>query len=265
MPESPLIPEQRQRLLLEALRSQGPLSIRALAERLNVSHMTVRRDVVALSERGAVVQIRGGVRLSEDEGGAVPLELSGRVELELPRKEAIASAAVRKIEDDMCVYLDAGTTMHALASSICRRQMKLTVVTNDMLVAKQLLSSSGVHVVIAGGGVDATIGATEGHVAALVAGMYNYDVAFLSSPAWSLDRGMTSPSEGKRQVKRAVMDVSASSILLADSSKYGSTSAMTVCALGDLDEVITDDGLRGGVRDRAQNAGIQITTASVRE
>lgn len=257
MNELSLIPAQRHIRLLTALRTEGPLSIRVLAERLGVSQMTVRRDAAELAERGEVTQIRGGVRLAEDAGATVPLDLPGRLDLERPRKEGIAEIAAERVEDGMCVFLDAGTTMQTLAPLLAGKR-DLTVVTTDLAVASALLGAEGVTTVIAGGTIDPMVRATEGHIAATVAGMYNYDCAFLSSPGWSLSRGVTSPTEGKRELKRAVMQVAAHAILLSDSSKYGNLSALTVCALDELDEIICDDGLRSEVRERIRETAVEL-------
>lgn len=262
MNELSLIPAQRHILLLTALRTEGPLSIRVLAERLGVSHMTVRRDVTELAEAGEVTQIRGGVRLAGDTASSVPLDLPGRLDLERPRKERIAEAAAERVEDGMCVFLDAGTTVQALAPLLTGRR-ELTVVTTDLAVASALLGADSVTTVLAGGTIDPMVRATEGHIAATVAGMYNYDCAFLSSPGWSLSRGLTSPTEGKRELKRAAMEVATRSILLSDSSKYGNLSALTVCALDQLDEIICDDGLRAEVRERIRETAVELVVAEV--
>ncbi|MGP5412081.1 DeoR/GlpR family DNA-binding transcription regulator [Brachybacterium paraconglomeratum] len=263
MNELSLIPAQRHILLLSALRTEGPLSIRVLAERLGVSHMTVRRDVAELAEAGEVTQIRGGVRLTEGPGSAVPLDLTGRLDLERPRKERIAEVAAERVEDGMCVFLDAGTTMQTLAPLLAGRR-DLTVVTTDLAVASALLSADGITSVLAGGTIDPTVRATEGHIAATVAGMHNYDCAFLSSPGWSLSRGLTSPTEGKRELKRAVMQVATRSVLLSDSSKYGNLSALTVCPLEKLDEIICDDGLRTEVRERIRETAVELVVTSTK-
>lgn len=261
MNEIGLIPAQRHILLLNALRTEGPLAIRVLSERLGVSHMTVRRDVAELAEAGQVTQIRGGVRLVDDAGTAVPLDLPGRQALERPRKRAIADVAAAKVEDGMCVFLDAGTTMQTLAPLLMERRA-LTVVTTDLDVATALLGAEDVTTVIAGGTVDPTVRATEGHVASTVAGMFNYDCAFISSPGWSVSRGLTSPTEGKRELKRAVMRVATRTVLLSDSSKFGSFSALTVCELDELDEIICDDGLRPEARERIREVAVDLVVAA---
>ncbi|MFF1882253.1 DeoR/GlpR family DNA-binding transcription regulator [Pseudarthrobacter sp. NPDC058196] len=126
----PLIPEQRRQEILRLLRREGVLSIRSLTNYMNVSHMTVRRDVTALEGSGQVLSVQGGVRLAERTGHASPKKLESRAQPELPLKQAIAQLAARHIEDGMVVFLDAGTTCLSVAPHLGARK-NLTVVTNN--------------------------------------------------------------------------------------------------------------------------------------
>lgn len=113
-----------------------------------------------------------------------------------------------------------------------------------------------------GGSIDPITASSEGHLASDTMRRLSVDLAFLSSPGWSVDRGLTSPTEGKRDLKRTVMDVAESSFLLADSTKYGQSALIHVCALGELDGIISDDGLRAEVRDRVR-AGVGLEDAEM--
>ncbi len=99
--------------------------------------MTVRRDIAALEAEGRVVSVQGGVRLTERAGVEPPRERASRAMLELPRKQAIAAAAVDLVSDDSVVFLDAGTTCEALVPFLARRQ-EITVVTNDFFAIATL-------------------------------------------------------------------------------------------------------------------------------
>ena len=91
--------------------------------------------------------------------------------------------------------------------------------------------------------------------------VFNFDLAFISSSGWSLNRGITAPAEEKRVVKRKVMEVSTTSILLADTTKYGVISMVSICPLSEIDGIITDWGLEEQTIKRIRDLGVDLTIA----
>lgn len=257
--KAPLIPEQRHQELLRLLRASGVLSIRDLTSALDVSHMTVRRDIAALERTGLVVSVQGGVRLAERAGHAPPRERSTRAALEIPRKQAIAERAASLVADDMVVYLDAGTTCQSVVPFLAARS-GLTVVTNDLHAALALFGQP-VHIVHTGGEVDPASAAGGGPLAARVIEGINIDLCLLGAGAWDLAHGVTSHSTDKVLLKQAVIRASAAVALLADSTKWGSTERFTVTPLDRLDSVVTDTDLPEEVAARIEEEGPEVLRA----
>jgi DeoR/GlpR family transcriptional regulator of sugar metabolism len=145
------------------------LSIHDLTAALNVSHMTVRRDITALEKGGQVVSVQGGVRLADWTGHVPPRERASRAALEMPRKQAIAGRAAELVEDGMVVFLDAGTTCQSVVPFLVGRK-DLTVVTNDFHAVLALCELPSVHTVHTGGEVDVSSGSSSGPLAARTVG-----------------------------------------------------------------------------------------------
>ncbi len=260
--DPPLIPEQRQRELLRLLRGAGALGIRHLADHLGVSHMTVRRDIAALEAEGRVVSVQGGVRLTERAGVEPPRERASRAMLELPRKQAIAAAAVDLVSDDSVVFLDAGTTCEALVPFLARRQ-EITVVTNDFFAIATLRGYPSIQTIHTGGLVDAASGSSTGPLAAATLAALAVDVAFLSTGAWDRTHGVTTPELDKLTLKRAAMDAASVCVLVADSTKYGASERFKVAALDTFDVIVTDDGLDEGTAVDLGERGVEVRLAHV--
>ncbi|MEV0481216.1 DeoR/GlpR family DNA-binding transcription regulator [Streptomyces sp. NPDC050508] len=254
MSRAPLIPEQRHQELLRLLRGSGVLSIHDLTAALNVSHMTVRRDITALEKSGQVVSVQGGVRLADWTGHVPPRERASRAALEMPRKQAIAGRAAELVEDGMVVFLDAGTTCQSVVPFLVGRK-DLTVVTNDFHAVLALCELPSVHTVHTGGEVDVSSGSSSGPLAARTVGALNLDLAFLSAGSWDLAHGITSFSMDKVLLKQAVMAAAGSVALLADSTKWGTVERFNVTTLDRLDTVVTDAGLPSTVVDRIAEEG----------
>ena len=244
------------------LRSAGVLSIRDLTDRLDVSHMTVRRDIAALERSGHVVSVQGGVRLAEWTSHPPPRERASRAALELPRKQAIAETASQLIADGMVVFLDAGTTCQSVVPFLGART-DLTVVTNDFHTVVALFEYPAIQAIHTGGEVDVDSGSSSGALAVRVIEELNLDLCFLSTGAWDLPHGVTSPSTDKVLLKRAAMESASSVALLADSTKWGSFERFAVADLDTLDIVVTDDDLPAAVVERIADKGPTVHQAAV--
>lgn len=259
-PTRPLIPEQRHQEILRLLRREGVLSIRSLTDYMNVSHMTVRRDITAMEDLGQVVSVPGGVRLADWTSQEPPREREFRAQLELPRKQAIAELAAQFVEDGMVVFLDAGTTCQSVVPYLGGRK-NITVVTNDFYVVTSLFAFPNVETIHTGGLVDPSSASSCGRIAAEAVKAINIDLLFLSTGTWNLSRGVTTPSMDKVEVKLAALEASASCFLLADSTKFGTVSKFRVAPLDKLDAVVTDDQLPLEMQDSIRELGVSVHVA----
>lgn len=257
----PLIPEQRHQRVLQLLRRDGVLSTRALTDHLGVSHMTVRRDIATLEASGQVVSVQGGVRLAGTAGQVPPQERRQRAVLELPRKRAIAAAAAELVTDGMVVYLDAGTTCESVVAYLTGRR-DLTVVTNDFYAVTALFDVPDIEVIHTGGAVDKESASSSGRLAAATLSAINLDLFFLSTGAWSVSRGVSAPTLDKVDLKRAAIASATTTVLLADSTKYGTASKFQVAPLDQLDLIITDTELPEDTAKRIEELGVEVRLTS---
>nr|WP_245354312.1 DeoR/GlpR family DNA-binding transcription regulator [Brachybacterium sacelli] len=253
-----MIPEQRRQHILDLLRTDAVLSYRQLTEQLGVSQMTVRRDVAALDDQGRARATQGGVaalaRLLEEP------PRSAKAEANMAAKSAIAAAAAETVTDSMTLYLDAGTTIQAMRPLLEDRR-DLTVVTNDLGTAGAFLDHPCVDLICVGGRVDVANQSMIGRLAALTLGELSVDIAFISSSSWDARHGITTPMEAKIDAKRAAMASATTSVLLADSAKFGHFAKYRVAPLGEFRSIITDSSLpeedAAGVRD----LGVEVVIA----
>jgi DeoR/GlpR family transcriptional regulator of sugar metabolism len=253
-----LIPEQRREMIVRQLRRHQVLSVHQLTELLGCSHMTVRRDVAALEESGRVYAISGGVRIASHMVSE-PSHQAKSV-AEQPQKQAIAAHVAPLLKPGMTVYLDAGTTTACLIPSIVALA-DMTVLTNDFHAALALSDHPGVTVVHTGGVLDHPNGSSVGPLAAATLRRLVADIAFLSASSWDLERGVTTPSAPKVEVKRAAMEIASQRVLLATGAKYGTYGTYRVAALAEFDLVVTDDGLSGAAVQRLRESGLEIGIA----
>ena len=254
-----LIPEQRREMIVRHLRKHRTLGVHQLTELLGCSHMTVRRDVAALEESGRVYAIPGGVRIASHLVSEPSHQAKSTTEQ--PQKRGIAAHAARLLKPGMTVYLDAGTTTACLVPYIAGL-LDMTVVTNDLHIMLSLADSPQVTVVHTGGTLDHSNGSTVGPLAAATLRQLVADIAFLSTSSWDLERGVTTPSSPKVDVKRAAMGIASQRVLLATSAKYGMYGTYRVAGLREFDLVVTDDSLSEAAVQRLRETGLDLAIAS---
>ncbi|WP_145509767.1 MULTISPECIES: DNA-binding transcriptional repressor YgbI [Yersinia] len=254
-----MIPVERHQQILALVAERGVVSITELTERLGVSHMTIRRDVQKLEEQGAVLAVSGGVR-STERLTAEPSH-QDKTQMYSSQKNAIGMAAALHIPRNSCIYLDAGTTTLALARQLEARD-DLLVVTNDFVIANFLIESCQCKMIHSGGTLCRENRSCVGDAAARSLRNLSIDIAFISASCWG-PRGISTPSEDKVVVKRAVSEVSSKHVLLTDASKYGKISTYLALPLTDFDVVITDASLSSTAQDELAAKEIELIITQV--
>lgn len=249
-----MIPAERQKLILKSLAEHEILSIAELMKRLDVSHMTVRRDIQKLEEEGRVLSVSGGVCLAQ-KITFEPSHLTKRTQHHA-EKMGIATVAAALVAENASIYLDAGTTSLAIAEKIaCRND--LMVVTNDFIVAAYLIQNSACRLYHTGGQVVRENQSCVGESAARFLHGFNLDLAFVSASSWNT-RWISTPTESKVAIKKALITAAAKRILVSDSSKYGKIGVFNAIPISAIQMIITDDGLAEGARETFHQMGVDI-------
>ncbi|MBP0447576.1 DeoR/GlpR transcriptional regulator [Roseomonas sp. SSH11] len=253
-----MIPAERQNLIVSRLSGQGVLSIAELTELLGVSHMTVRRDIQQLEREGRVMSVAGGVRLPQ----RIRIEPSHDTKAAMAHAEktAIGRLALGLIPPGAVIYLDAGTTTLEIAQGLAGRD-DITVVTNDFVIVALLAREAQCALFHTGGAVERENQSCVGEPAAEAIRRFNFDIAFISTSSFGL-RGVSTPSENKVAVKRAIAQSAARSILVTDSSKYGRIGTFNAVPLEALSAIVTDSGLPEDVRTAINQRGIALHIAT---
>lgn len=249
---------ERQQEILTKARLDGRVEVKELADSLDVTPETVRRDLTALERRGLLRRMHGG---------AIPVERLGiepavadREGRMAGQKERIAKAALDELPDGGAIVLDAGTTTIRLAE-LLPNDRELTVVTHGLPIAMVLASRPNITLHVLGGTVRgrtlATVGTWAEHA---IADVYA-DVAFLGTNGLTVERGLTTPDLAEAGVKRALIGAARRTVVLADHTKFGRADFAQVAPLSAVDTVITDSDLEPDLADEVESAGPRVVRA----
>ncbi|WP_432451935.1 MULTISPECIES: DeoR family transcriptional regulator [unclassified Agarivorans] len=251
-----MIPAERHKLILSLLSQQQLISINQLIEKLDVSHMTIRRDIAKLEQKGKVLSVSGGVQLTQK----IHQEAShdAKATLHAQEKVAIGALASPLIPKACTVYLDAGTTTLEIAHLISERS-DLVIVTNDFVIANFLIQHSHSEIYHTGGRIDRENQSCIGSkVAEFLSGM-NIDIAFVSTSSWNL-KGISTPSEPKVIVKKAIAQAAQNVVLVSDASKYGKVGTFHALDMNQFNIIITDSSFPQSIQQELQEKGITVLT-----
>ncbi|NUR91926.1 MAG: DeoR/GlpR transcriptional regulator, partial [Nonomuraea sp.] len=247
--------EERQQEILRRAREAGRVDVVTLAESLDVTTETIRRDLTALERAGVLRRVHGG---------AIPVErlgfepgLAARDEVLTAEKERIAKAALAELPDDGAVIIDAGTTTGRLAQ-VLPADRELTVVVNSPPLASVLATRSNLTVIMLGGRVRGRTLATVDDWALRPLADLHVDVAFMATNGCSLANGLTTPDPAEAAIKRAMIAAAERCVLLADHTKFGNTYLARFAAVQEIDVVITDAGLDPATASSLAEAGLEV-------
>lgn len=239
-----MLAQQRQELILSRIRTTGAVRVADLVVSLDVSDMTVRRDIAELARRGLVHRVHGGA--VDAHPAAHEPEFRAKRELAARQKAAIAAAALDHVEPGSAVALSAGTTTHHLAQLIAASPAlrPLTVVTNSLPAAEALHRPDDHDLtVVLTGGTRTPSDALVGPVALRALDGLRVDVTFLGVHGVDTHAGLTTPNLLEAETDRALVRVAGRTVVLADSSKWGTVGLSRIADLSDVAVLVTDDAL----------------------
>ena len=260
-PAESMPPELRRAEILERIQRNGGASLAQLARDYGVSPITVHRDLARLAEDGLVERVHGGARAPRGGGPRIETDWTKRLRQARAEKELIAAFAAAWVDDGATIFVDSSTTCLTLARALQRHPPKaLTLVTNSPAIALDLHGDS-VHVIVTPGEVDLNLRMIGGRWAAEFLATLNFDVAFISAAGVTLEHGLTTTRRSLADTLRAASAVSARTIGLIDSSKFGRSSLLSIARAQELDALVVDDGLPHATVAEYRAAGVNLVTA----
>lgn len=229
----------RQQSILEQLEKAGGLSYQELAQHFGVSAMTIRRDVDCLAERGAVIKtLRGVQKAATETGNLHETALLSRLDHQRPEKRAIALEALTLLAAGQTVFMDGSTTCLELAKLVGRKASGLTVVTNSIMVCRELGSN---HVVVGlGGQYDPASLSFSGPSCEDEAKKFFPDVAVFSTKGFIPADGTYESFMPNLHIKQIISRQSRRVVLLVDHTKFGQRALRKGLGIAQIHDVVTD-------------------------
>ncbi len=255
---------ERQEAIERQLAADGRVSVVELAGRFDVTTETVRRDLAQLEATGTLRRVHGGA-VATERASTAEQSLTERLQRHSAAKSAIGARAVDALGEGFrgSVFLDAGTTTAAVATSLAPRLAAggIEVVTHALTLAHALSSVPHAQLSLIGGRVRGLTAAAVGaDTVRAIEGM-RPDVAFLGTNGISAGFGLSTPDPDEAAVKRAIVRSARRVIVVADAEKLDRELLVGFAPLSAIDILVTDDAPGPALAGALSDAGVEVRLA----
>ena len=243
--------EERHSEIMDNLLKQGSIQVTELANNLQVSSVTIRKDLTDLEKEGKLYRSHGkAILINPFTNNRTVTE---KEKLNMDEKRLIGMEAAKLITPNDSIVLASGTTIHALARNI-HPESRLTVVTASLQVAEDLAPLDTIDLIQLGGLVRHTSLSVVGKYAEMILSGFSFSKLFLGVD------GISTTDMREAEINRAMMQTAQKTIVLADSTKFGRRGFAKISNIEDVDMIITDSRLPESTRQQIEAIGIDIVT-----
>jgi DeoR family transcriptional regulator of aga operon len=248
----------RHQLILQKLKETGHVNIQELSDLMEVSGVTIRKDLKLLEDKNLLFRTRGGGSINNPYTSERPINEKEFINAE--EKQKIAKAAVSLIGQNDSIIIGSGTTVFQLARSLYPTK-HLTVITPAVKVTLELHNRPNVEVLQLGGLIRPNSSSVAGAYAESILESISCGILFLGVDGIDLNFGLSITNLTEASLNQKMIDSAQVIAVLADSTKFGRRGLGKVCSLDQVQYIITDSGVSPGIVDALEERGIKVIIA----
>lgn len=239
-----MIKKERLNWILDQLSQQSIIRVTDIMEALQVSDMTVRRDLAQLEKEHRLIRIHGGAQ------SLSPINRREKTNLEkqsqqVAEKRQIAAYTAKRIQDGETIFIGPGTTLEFLAQELVER--KLRIITNSLPIFEILQESPSVDLLLIGGEYRPVTGAFVGSLASNNIDSLVFSKAFIGANAIYKD-AVATYNESEGTIQELALNKAIEKYLLVDHKKFNAYDFFIFYKTSDFNYVITDSKLSDDIK-----------------
>jgi DeoR family transcriptional regulator of aga operon len=254
-----MLKADRMAAILEHLAEAGSVDVARISADLSVSPATLRRDLKALQEQGLLVRTHGGAVAS---GVGFELPLRHREARRQPQKRAIGRLAASLVPEGAVVGMTGGTTATEVARAL-KNDASITVVTNALNIAADLVLRPSMRIVVVGGAARHASYELVGPAAESMIERYHLDVSFIGVDGLTVGEGCSTYDELEAHTDHAFISRARRTVVIADSSKLGKRTFARICRTDEIGDLVTDADADPGFLNDLRDAGVNVLVTTV--
>ncbi len=222
-----------------------------------VSGMTLRRDLLRLEEKNAVIRISGGAISVDSVLKAKDNDFAERIIYNTEEKREIADKAIKLVEPKSCIFVDSGSTTTFFARAL--PDDNYYIITNALSIAETVLRKDKPTVTLLGGDVKKNNFITVGKTCSDFLQQINIQTAVMTATGFINSSGcFTCGNQSEAEVKRQAIKRANNVIMLLDSSKVNNNSTYTFASLNDINCMVVDKNFPKELRNAIEQSGIKV-------
>ncbi len=251
---------KRRNMIMELLGRTGETTVETLSSALDVSEVTIRRDLDHLQTAGFILRRHGGAILAPPSNETLPEKVLEEKDItNIEEKRRIAAAAATLLADDNILFLNSGSSILFFMRAIHHRRVR--IITNNAAAIDEKLDPS-IDLMILGGEYRQQSRSLVGEFALNTLREIWSSHTFLGTNGVSVERGLTTSVFQECSVNQAMArNTHGKVIVLADYSKMDKVSNFVSLPLSEVDIIITDDKCPLEYRERLRDAGVEVIIA----
>lgn len=246
---------ERRREVLHDLQQNKRVYVTELAQKFDVTTMTIRRDLKRLAEANIVTLVHGGATYNE--GTAAFPSLAARERIMSSTKDTIGAYCAAMVQEGNAIFLDTGTSIMRIAGALAGRK-NIAVLTNSLAVMNILSANPAIQLFSMPGKYDVVTKGFFGDLTCRAIRGFRIDMAFMGLSGLSLEGGLMTTTADDQAIMRTLLETARQKIVVADHSKIGHESLFKVGDLGDVQKIITDKHAEKSFVEGAGRKGVEV-------
>ena len=246
---------QRQLDIVNLLNEYDKLNVKQIADRIQVSTVTIRKDLQVLEDKGLLRRFHGyALRISRD-------DINSRLSYAYETKQKIARTALSFLQPGETVMIESGSTCALLAMEIALAAKEITVVTNSAFIASYVRHIPSAKTVLLGGDYQNDAQVMVGPITQMCAKEYHVEKLFTGIDGYTVEHGFSQENHTRARTVKELSKSADKVFVLSDSSTFGVHSVARLFSAQEVHTVITDEQIRSDLKADLQSKNVRIVCA----
>ena len=220
--------------ILNILSKEKRVTVAELSKALNVSEVTVRKDLLELENKGLLRRGHGFATLVDSD------DVSNRLSFNYELKRRIAQKALESISDGETIMIESGSCCALLADEVVTNRKDVTIITNSVFIANFIRNKPNAHVILLGGEFQNESQVMVGPLIKICASNFHVDKFFMGTDGFNA-RGAMSGDLMRAEAVRDMAENASQNIILTESKKFTQIGVVPLLSYDMIDAIYTDD------------------------
>nr|WP_250672859.1 DeoR/GlpR family DNA-binding transcription regulator [Paeniclostridium ghonii]MCM0164954.1 DeoR/GlpR family DNA-binding transcription regulator [Paeniclostridium ghonii] len=238
--------------ILELLTENKKIEVTKLSELLNVSQVTIRKDLIQLENKGLIIREHGFATLNSSD------DINNRLAYHYDIKRRIAKVATESVMDGETVMIESGSCCALLALEISRTKKDITIITNSAFIAEYIRKEYNTRIILLGGEYQNESQVMVGPITRKCVESFFVDKLFIGTDGFSELSGFTGKDYMRSETVRDMARQANNVIVVTESTKFFQKGVVNLIATDEISSVVTDVNIPKEYEDYLSSKNIEV-------